>query len=314
MGGEDGWELDGETTFTWPNEIKGMLIKIGYEIALHLANPSPLVFLLRVHPSRESTLLEAEDLRIQPEFEVENYLDAFGNRLSRLQAPAGIIRLLNQAIIHDTGEPDAYAPNAEAKPVCEIPPDALSFLLPSRYCEVDSELMDFAWKLFGAISPGWAKVQAICDFVHGHVRFDYQQARANRTARDTLQERVGVCRDFTHLAITLCRCINIPARYVTGYLGDIGVPPLPDPMDFSAWFEVYLGGRWYSFDARHNQRRIGRIVIGRGRDAADVPITIVFGSHRLEKFDVVTKELKLDRRRTEAERLTVPNLAAIAVP
>src|SRR4029077_15468674 len=197
-----------------------MLIRIGYDIALGLPNPTAIVFLLRVHSSRESRLVEGENFRI--------------------------------------------------------------------------ELLDFAWKRFAAITPGWARVQAICDFVHSHIRFDYQMARANRTALDAFKERVGVCRDFTHLAITLCRCLNIPARYVTGYLGDIGVPPLPDPMDFSAWFEVYLGGRWYSFDARHNQRRIGRIVIGRGRDAVDVPITMVFGRHQLEKFSVVTEELKLN--------------------
>jgi transglutaminase-like putative cysteine protease len=271
-----------------------MLIRIGYDIALGLPNPTAIVFLLRVHSSRESRLVEGENFRIEPELEVEDYLDAFGNRCGRVNAPAGTIRFLNHAIILDSGEPDAYAPELEESGLGEIPTDTLSFVLPSRYCEVDSELLDFAWKRFAAITPGWARVQAICDFVHSHIRFDYQMARANRTALDAFKERVGVCRDFTHLAITLCRCLNIPARYVTGYLGDIGVPPLPDPMDFSAWFEVYLGGRWYSFDARHNQRRIGRIVIGRGRDAVDVPITMVFGSHQLEKFSVVTEELKLN--------------------
>jgi transglutaminase-like putative cysteine protease len=271
-----------------------MLIRIGYDIALGLPNPTAIVFLLRVHSSRESRLVEGENFRMEPELEVEDYLDAFGNRCGRVNAPAGTIRFLNHAIILDSGEPDAYAPELEESGLGEIPTDTLSFVLPSRYCEVDSELLDFAWKRFAAITPGWARVQAICDFVHSHIRFDYQMARANRTALDAFKERVGVCRDFTHLAITLCRCLNIPARYVTGYLGDIGVPPLPDPMDFSAWFEVYLGGRWYSFDARHNQRRIGRIVIGRGRDAVDVPITMVFGRHQLEKFSVVTEELKLN--------------------
>jgi transglutaminase-like putative cysteine protease len=271
-----------------------MLIRIGYDIALRLPNPTTIVFLLRVHPSRESTLVAAENFRIEPELEVEDYLDAFGNRCGRVNAPAGVIRFLSHAVVHDNGEPDAYDPEAEEYGLREIPTDSLSFVLPSRYCEVDSELLDFAWKRFAAITPNWARVQAVCDFVHSHLRFDYQMARANRTALDAFKERVGVCRDFTHLAITLCRCLNIPARYVTGYLGDIGVPPLPDPMDFSAWFEVYLGGRWYSFDARHNQRRIGRIVIGRGRDAADVPITTVFGSHRLEKFSVLTEELRLN--------------------
>jgi transglutaminase-like putative cysteine protease len=288
-----------------------MLIRIGYDIVLHLPNPTTIVFLLRVHPSRESILVGAEHFRIEPELEVEDYLDTFGNLCGRLNGPAGNIRFLSHAVVRDSGEPDAYAPEAAECGLREIPSDSLSFLLPSRYCEVDSELLDFAWKKFSAISPGWARVQAICDFVHGHLRFDYQMARANRTALDAFKERVGVCRDFTHLAITLCRCLNIPARYVTGYLGDIGLPPVPDPMDFSAWFEVYLGGRWYSFDARHNQRRIGRIVIGRGRDAADVPITMVFGSHQLEKFRVVTEELKLNDNLNLAMSLSCLQEAAV---
>jgi transglutaminase-like putative cysteine protease len=291
-----------------------MLIRIGYDIALRLPSPAAIVFLLRVHPSRESTLVTEESFRIEPELEVENYLDAFGNRCSRVNAPAGTTRFLNHAVVRDSGEPDAYSSEAEVDDVRKIPTATLSFLLPSRYCEVDSELLDFAWKRFAATTPGWARVQAVCDFVHGQVRFDYQEARANRTALDTFRERVGVCRDFTHLAITLCRCLNIPARYVTGYLGDIGVPPVPDPMDFSAWFEVYLGGRWYSFDARHNRRRIGRIVIGRGRDAADVPITTVFGSHTLEKFSVLTEELKLDGNGDiGTEHVTHPKLTEVSI-
>jgi transglutaminase-like putative cysteine protease len=273
-----------------------MLIRIGYDIALTLPDPSPIIFLLHVHSSRQPTLVAAESFRIEPELEVEDYLDVFGNRCGRVNAPAGSIRFLSQAIVRDSGEPDTFAPGAQEAGVREIPTENLCFILPSRYCEVDSELLDFAWTRFGGISPGWARVQAICDFVHGHIRFDYQSARANRTALDAFKERVGVCRDFTHLAITLCRCLNIPARYVTGYLGDIGVPPVPDPMDFSAWFEVWLGSRWYSFDARHNQRRIGRIAIARGRDAVDVPITMVFGYHRLERFTVVTEELKSNEK------------------
>jgi transglutaminase-like putative cysteine protease len=175
--------------------------------------------------------------------------------------------------------------------VRELPVHLLGLLLPSRYCEVDSELMSFAWSHFQQTRPGWERVQAVCDFVHGHLQFDYQRARSDRTALEAFRERVGVCRDFAHLAITLCRCLNIPARYATGYLGDIGVPPVPDPMDFSAWFEVYLQGRWYSFDARHNRRRIGRVLIGRGCDAADVPITMSFGKQSLEVFQVVAEEL-----------------------
>jgi transglutaminase-like putative cysteine protease len=269
-----------------------MLIRVGFDITLNLSQASAILFVLRVHPSREHTLVEAEDFRIEPSLEIQDYLDEFGNRRGRLSAPAGRVRFFNNAFIQDSGEPDICAPAAKQDNLRDIPTETLSFLLPSRYCEVDSELMDFAWTRFASISPGWTQVQAICEFVHRHVRFDYLQARANRTALQTFKEKVGVCRDFAHLAITLCRCLNIPARYVTGYLGDIGVPPLPDPMDFSAWFEVHLSGHWYSFDARHNQRRIGRIVIGRGRDAADVPITMVFGNHTLEGFSVVTEEVK----------------------
>jgi len=268
-----------------------MLIKIGYNIALNLPFPTAVVFVLRVHPTRAGDLLRPENFRTEPALPVEEYFDRFGNHCGRVNPPAGAIRFLNSAVIRDSGEPDTFAPAAAQLDVQQMPVETLEFILPSRYCEVDSELLDFAWQAFGNSSPGWSRVQAICDFVHKHLRFDYLQARATRTALDAFRERIGVCRDFTHLAITLCRCMNIPARYVTGYLGDIRVPPVPDPMDFSAWFEVYLGERWYTFDARHNRRRVGRIVIGRGRDAGDVPITMVFGQHSLLDFQVVTDEV-----------------------
>jgi transglutaminase-like putative cysteine protease len=282
-----------------------MLIRIGYNIALRLFQPTSVIFLLRVHPSRESTLLTAENFTIEPALPVEYYSDGFGNRYGRLDAPITTIRFRNRALVWDNGHPDPIAHLAAEEPVSQLPSAALTFLLPSRYCEVDSELMAMAWRHFGAIAPGWNRVQAICDFVHQRIRFDYQEARANRTALDAFKEGVGVCRDFTHLAITLCRCLNIPARYVTGYLGDIGVPPMDAPMDFSAWFEVYLGGHWFSFDARHNQPRIGRIVIGYGRDAADVPITTVFGENQLKEFSVITDEVKINgKHNNEAERRT----------
>jgi transglutaminase-like putative cysteine protease len=267
-----------------------MLIKIGYDIALNLPFPTAVVFVLRVHPTRAGDLLKPEDFRTDPDLPVEEYFDRYGNHCGRVNPPAGIIRFLNSAVIRDSGEPDTFAPGAAQLDVQQMPVETLDFVLPSRYCEVDSELLEFAWQTFGSTPLGWDRVQAVCDFVHNHLRFDYLQARATRTALDAFRERVGVCRDFTHLAITFCRCMNIPARYVTGYLGDIGVPPVPDPMDFSAWFEVYLGERWYTFDARHNRRRIGRITIGRGRDAGDVPITMVFGQHTLANFRVVTEE------------------------
>jgi transglutaminase-like putative cysteine protease len=264
-------------------------IKLGYNIALGLSAPTAVIYVLHVHSSRTADLVTPETFRIEPSLRVEEYFDGFGNRCGRVNAPAGIIRFLNDTVIRDSGEPDPSVPNASQHDVTSLPLDTLAFILPSRYCEVDSELLDFAWSTFASTSPGWPRVRAICDFVHRHIRFDYMQARANRTALEAFRERVGVCRDFTHLAITLCRCLNLPARYVTGYLGDIGVPPTPDPMDFSAWFEVFLGQRWYTFDARHNARRIGRVVIGRGRDAGDVPITMAFGKHRLEHFEVTSE-------------------------
>ncbi len=270
-----------------------MQIRIGFDIELQVATPMALIYLLRVHPSRRDDLLAPERITIGGGLEPEEYIDAFGNHCGRVNVPLGMdtVRLSSESIIRDSGELDAYEPNARQHDPTELPASTLQFLLPSRYCEVDSELLPFAWNQFGSTPPGWARVQAIVDFVHSHLRFDYQQARATRTARDGFRERVGVCRDFTHLAVTLCRCMNIPARYTTGYLGDIGVPPVPAPMDFSAWFEVYLGDRWWTFDARHNRRRIGRIVMARGRDAGDVPITMCFGPNTLTRFDVITEEV-----------------------
>jgi transglutaminase-like putative cysteine protease len=268
-----------------------MLIKIGYDIVLKFPLPTAVIHLLHVHPSRRGDLVEPEDFTTDPDLPVEEYYDRFGNHRGRINAPRGPLRLFSEAIIRDNGEPDAYVPEAEQLEVGKLPGPLLGFLLSSRYCEVDSELMNFAWCNFQRTRPGWERVQAVCDFVHRHLQFDYQRARSDRTALEAFRERVGVCRDFAHLAITLCRCLNIPARYATGYLGDIGVPPVPDPMDFSAWFEVYLQGGWYTFDARHNRRRIGRVLIGRGCDAADVAITMVFGKQSLETFRVVTEEL-----------------------
>jgi transglutaminase-like putative cysteine protease len=203
-----------------------MLIKIGYDIQLRPKSPTAIIFLLRVHPSRRVDLVADERFCAEPDVLVEDYIDSFGNHCGRVCVRDSSIRFKNEALIRDSGDPDAYVPEAQQYEVCDIPLDTLLFLLPSRYCEVDSELLDFAWKTFAGTLPGGPRVQAVCDFVHGHIRFNYQQARANRTALDAFRERVGVCRDFTYLAVTLCRCLNIPARYVTGYLGDIGVLPL----------------------------------------------------------------------------------------
>jgi transglutaminase-like putative cysteine protease len=271
-----------------------MLISFGFDIALRLESPATVLFYLKLHPSRFHDLVSPEQFEVDPNIYRDEFLDSYGNRCGRVHCQPGTVRFTNRGLIRDRGELDPLVPQARQEEVFKLPADAMSYLLPSRYCESDSELANFAWEKFGPTQTAWERVQAICDFVHQHVKFDYDKARSNRTALETFRERVGVCRDFTHLAITLCRCLNIPARYVTGYLGDIGVPPAPYPMDFSAWMEVYLSGRWFAFDPRHNCRRIGRILIAHGRDACDVPLTITFGKHTLEAFSVVTEEVSED--------------------
>jgi transglutaminase-like putative cysteine protease len=248
------------------------------------------MMLLRVHPSVEPSLCGPEALAIEPDVPATDFVDEFGNRSRRILAPAGTLRLTNDAVVQVDGLPDPVAPDAREIPIHELPPEVMPFLLASRYCEVD-RLSDIAWNLFQNTPPGWARVQAIVDWVHDHIEFGYQYARSTKSAYDAYVEAQGVCRDFTHLAVTFCRCMNIPARYVTGYLGDIGVPISPDPMDFSAWFEVYLGGAWHTFDARHNKRRIGRILMAKGRDAVDVALTTSFGPSSLKKFVVWTDEV-----------------------
>ena len=270
-----------------------MLIKIGFDIELKIASPMAMLFLLRVHPSRQGDLQAPEAFFVSPPAQVEEYIDHFGNKSGRVNIPAGVesVRFSNEAVVYDSGLPDEIALGAWQHDPCDLPVSTLQFIQASRYCEVDSELMAFAWSQFGQTPLGWPRVQAICDFVHNHLLFNYQLARPTRTALDAYRERTGVCRDFTHLAITLCRCMNIPARYCTGYLGDIGIPPVRYPMDFSAWFEVFLGDKWYTFDARHNTPRIGRIVMARGRDAGDVALTTCFGENTLTRFEVTTVEV-----------------------
>jgi len=268
-----------------------MRIRVGFELAYQCSQPVPMILMLNVHPSRRQDLIKPDDLRISPEIPLHFYRDGYDNICTRLLAPEGRIRISADAVISDSGEPEAVVPSASQIAVQELPEDSLRFLLPSRYC--DSErLLQEAWHLFGKTPEGWARVQAICDFVNAHVSFGYKHARPTRTAWETFSERRGVCRDFAHLAIALCRCMNIPARYCTGYLGDIGVPKDPAPMDFSGWFEAYLGGTWHPFDARHNKPRIGRIPIARGRDAADVAISTTFGFNTLEHFEVWTDEIE----------------------
>ena len=267
-----------------------MHIRIGYTLAFNTFGPTPMNLLLSVRPERAADLVTPEVITFDPPVPARQFTDPFGNVCTRIVAPSDRISMSADLVIRDSGKPDPVALDAVQHPVEDLPDDVLPFLLGSRYCDTD-KLSNIAWSLFGNTPPGWARVQAIADFVHNHIRFDYQKADGTRTAFDGYTQREGVCRDYAHLAIALCRCMNIPARYCTGYLGDIGIPPVPYPMDFSAWFEVFLSGRWYTFDARHNTPRIGRIVMARGRDATDCALTTSFGRAPLTQFEVHTDEV-----------------------
>ena len=266
-----------------------MLIRLGYDLQFDIPYPVAMAAMLYIHPSRIPDLVEPDVLNLEPALKTTEYLDGFGNRVSRFLAASGRLRLSNSTLLQDSGKPDPVDTSAREHPVEELPDDTLQFLLNSRYCEVD-RLSSTAVELFGWMPKGWSRVQAICDWVHWKVKFGYHHARSTKTALDVFTERVGVCRDYQHLAITFCRALNIPARYATGYLGDIGVPR-NDPMDFSAWFEVFLEGRWWAFDARNNVPRIGRILMAVGRDASDVAMTTSFGIANLVSFRVVSDEV-----------------------
>jgi len=268
-----------------------MKIRVGYELVYECVQPTPMLLLLNLHYTRASDILIPDHIVTTPSVPITAYRDGFGNWCSRIQAPAGLIRISTDALVQDSGQPDPVHPNAKQHAVNELPSETLVYLLGSRYCETD-RLSEIAWSLFGNTPEGWPRVQAICDFVHNHITFGYEHARSTKTALEAFNEGVGVCRDYTHLAVTFCRCMNIPARYCTGYLGDIGVPYSPAPMDFSAWFEAYLDGRWYTFDPRHNQPRVAHLLIAQGRDATDVPISNVFGPNELKSFKVWTDEVK----------------------
>lgn len=268
-----------------------MQIRVGYEIIYDCPQPTPMILTLNIHHSRVSDIIVPDHLITRPPVPDVAYRDVFGNWCSRIVAPAGEITLTADAVVRDSGEPDAIAPWCEQHAVQDLPEETLQFLQGSRYCETDL-LSENAWQLFGHSATGWARVQAICDFVHERITFGYEHARPTKTAWEAFNERAGVCRDYAHLAIALCRAMNIPARYCTGYLGEIGMPPPYGPMDFAAWFEVFLSGHWHTFDARNNIPRIGRVLIARGRDAADVPLSQTFGPNTLKGFRVWTDEVK----------------------
>jgi transglutaminase-like putative cysteine protease len=267
-----------------------MQFRIGYEFRYHFPNSTPCLLLLNVHHSRVSDLVCADNILTTPSCSLVGYRDVFGNWCNRMLAPAGVVTITTDVTINDTGQPDPEPYEARQVPVEELPNETLIFLLASRFCESD-KFLDLSWQLFGQESPGLGRVRAICDFVHRRIAFDYLQARPTRTAVEAYNESVGVCRDYAHLAIAFCRALNIPARYCTGYLSDAGTPPPLPAGDFAAWFEAYLDGRWVIFDPRNNEPRVGRILIARGRDAADVAMVTTFGPNTLESFRVWTEEL-----------------------
>src|SRR6201991_1675720 len=267
-----------------------MEIKVGFEISYTAAQPTPMVIMLSIHPSRYSDIVGTERILAEPHVPIGFYRDSFGNVCGRLVAPAGGVTFHGQALVRDSRLPGGANPAAQQIPIEQLPDELLLYRMPSRYCETD-KLTDIAWSLFGNTPQGWARAHAVVEVVHHHVSVGCQPAHLMKSAHDVYQQGAGVCRDFAHLALTFCRCMNIPARYCTGYLGDIGVPKDPAPMDFSGWFEVYLSGQWYTFDARHNVPRIGRILMATGRDAADVALTTSFGRMTLAKFVVVTDEV-----------------------
>jgi transglutaminase-like putative cysteine protease len=268
-----------------------MQIRTGCELIYDCPQPTPMILALNVHYSRVSDLIVPDHVVLNPPVPITAYRDGFGNWCSRLVAPAGELRIRTDGLVNDSGLPDPVDPSAWQHAVEDLPAETLGYLLGSRYCETD-RMVEMAWDLFQGTPPGYQRVQAICDYVHHHLRFGYEHARATKTALEAFNEGTGVCRDFTHLAITFCRCMNIPARYCTGYLGDIGVVPSTAPMDFAASFEAFLAGRWHVFDPRNNEPRIGRILIAQGRDAADVPISNAFGPTTLTGFRVWTDEVR----------------------
>jgi transglutaminase-like putative cysteine protease len=267
-----------------------MQIRVGYELIYDCPQQTPMILTLHIHFTRVSDLIVPDHLITRPSMPITAYRDAFGNWCSRIVAPKGEVLLSTDAVVNDRGEKDVVAVQAHQHLVQDLPEETLVFLLGSRYCETDL-LSEVAWGLFANSPTGWGRVQAICNFVHQHIAFGYEHARATKTAWEAFNERNGVCRDYTHLAIAFCRCMNIPARYCTGYLSDIGIPPPYAPMDFAAWFEAYLGGHWYTFDPRNNVPRAGRVLIARGRDATDVAISNTFGPNLLKSFKVWTDEL-----------------------
>jgi transglutaminase-like putative cysteine protease len=272
--------------------VERLRLRVGCEFVLDADAPVPTLMLVQAHPDQEHhTLYESHWLR--PDVPLHEYVDLFGNRCWRFTVPAGELTVRYDAVVETDREPDLVHPDVPLVAVESLPDETLLYTLPSRYVQSD-QLIDDAWRLFGETPPTWARVQAVCDWIHANVQYETGSSHPGLTAVDIYHRRMGVCRDFALLATALCRALNIPARYTFGYLPDIAVEPPDVPMDFHAWFEAYLGGRWYTFDARHNRPRIGRVVIGRGRDAVDVAMTTHFGLTRLRQMTVWADEMGED--------------------
>ncbi len=267
-----------------------MQVRAGYSLTFECPQPTPMLLALNIRPERRADLITPQTITYAPSIPAWDYTDAFGNTCTRITAPAGTLTIATEFLIHASEVPEIVPWDAQQHDIRDLPDDVVMFLLGSRYCDTD-RLMNIAWQLFGHLPKGWPLVQGILDFVHNHIKFDYMAADATRSAFDGYNQQTGVCRDFAHLAVAFCRCMNIPARYCTGYLGDIRIPIVPGPMDFSAWFEVYLGGHWYTADARHNFPRVGRVLMAMGRDATDVALSTQFGPGILSRFDVITEEV-----------------------
>jgi transglutaminase-like putative cysteine protease len=267
-----------------------MKLRVGYDLVYECPQPTPMMLMLNTHFTHANDVLVPDVLAVDPPVPITQYRDGFGNLCSRVVAPQGLFALSTSALLEVAGEFETRPHAGRQHPVEELPDECLVFLLGSRYCETDL-LSDIAWQLFAKTTPGSERVQAICDFVHRHITFGYEHARATKTAREAYDEGKGVCRDYAHLAITFCRCMNIPARYCTGYLSDIGTPRPWAAGDFAGWFEAFIGGSWHMFDPRNNTPRIGRVLIAQGRDASDVPITQTFGPNKLLNFKVWTDEV-----------------------
>jgi transglutaminase-like putative cysteine protease len=267
-----------------------MRLKVGSRLTFEFVKPTPVIAMLNVHSSRAADIEVPDRIVLSPGAPIAGYHDTFANWCSRFMAPAGIVEIAVEGVVRDNGAWDLADPQAAEHQITDLMPETLQFLLGSRYCETNL-LSEFAWSTFAGYAPGHSRVQAVIDYVHGHLRFDYKQSSPVRTAVGAFQQRVGVCRDFAHLAIALLRSLNIPTRYCTGYISDVGMPPPSSPQDFAAWIEVFLGGQWRTYDPRNNDPRIGRVLIGRGRDAEDVPLTLTFGPNRLIGFSVTVEKL-----------------------